>query len=99
MQHFSFSFLFYTGAELVNNVVLISGVQQGDTVIHIHVTTFFKLCSHLDYYRVLNSASYSLTAGPFVSYILETQILHLSMSWTLLPIFGTPSEVHLGGRL
>ena len=80
---------------MINNVLLISGVQQRDTVIHIHVTPFFKLYSHLDYYTVLNSASYA----PFVSYILETQILHLSMSWTLLPIFGISSWDTCGGKI
>ena len=29
-------FLFYIGLQLVNNVVLVSGVQQSDSVIHMH---------------------------------------------------------------
>ena len=32
------NFLFYIGVQLINNVVLVSGVQQSDSVIHIHVS-------------------------------------------------------------
>ena len=39
--------------ELINNVVLVSDVQQSDSVIHIHVSFFFKCFSHLGYHRVL----------------------------------------------
>ena len=35
--HF-FNFLFYSGIELINNVVLVSGIQQSDSIIHIHVS-------------------------------------------------------------
>ena len=36
--------------------MLASGVQQSDSVIHIHISPFFffKLFSHLGYYRVVN---------------------------------------------
>ena len=37
------TFLFYIGVELINNVVLISGVQQSDSVIHIHVAILFQI--------------------------------------------------------
>ena len=37
---FFFNFLFYIGAELINNVVLVSGVQQSDSVLHIHVSIY-----------------------------------------------------------
>ena len=30
----------YVGVQLINNVVLVSGVQHSDSVIHIHVSTF-----------------------------------------------------------
>ena len=40
---FFFNFLFYIGAQLINNVVLVSGVQQSDSVIHIHVSILFQI--------------------------------------------------------
>ena len=35
------------------NNVLVSGVQQSDSVIHIHISGFFKFFFHLGCYRVL----------------------------------------------
>ena len=37
------NFLFYIGVELINNVVIVSGVQQSDSVIHIHVSILFQI--------------------------------------------------------
>ena len=34
-------FLFYIGVELTYIVVLVSGVEQNDSVIHIHIATLF----------------------------------------------------------
>ena len=39
--------LFYTGAQLINNVVLVSGLQQSGSFMHIHVSNIFKLFSQL----------------------------------------------------
>ena len=36
-------FLFYIRLQLINNVVLVSGVQQSDSVIHIHVSILFQI--------------------------------------------------------
>ena len=36
-------FLFYIGVELINNVVLVSGVQHSDSVHHIHVSILFQM--------------------------------------------------------
>ena len=33
-----FNFLFYIGVQLINNVVLVSGLQQSDSVTHVHVS-------------------------------------------------------------
>ena len=35
---FFFTFLFYIGVQLINNVEIISGGQQSDSAIHIHVS-------------------------------------------------------------
>ena len=34
--------------------VLVSGVQQSDSVIHIHISTLFQILFHLDYNRILS---------------------------------------------
>ena len=36
-----FFFLIFIGVELINNVVLVSGEQQSESVIHIHISTLF----------------------------------------------------------
>ena len=33
---------------MINNVVIVSGVQQIDSVIHTHVSILFQILSHLD---------------------------------------------------
>ena len=38
-------FLFYMGVELINNVVLVSGVEQSDSVIHTHIAILFQILS------------------------------------------------------
>ena len=64
---FFFYFYFKLGAQLINNVVLVSDVQQSDSVIPLHVPIFFKLFTHLDYCRILNGPPCALTAGPFIA--------------------------------
>ena len=48
-------FKFYTVAQLINNVVLVSGVEQSDSVICIHMSILFQIIFSLGYYRVLSS--------------------------------------------
>ena len=38
---------------LIDNVELVSGVQQSDSVIHVHARFFFKFFPHLGYSSVL----------------------------------------------
>ena len=51
---FSLLLHFYFILELIYNVVLVSGVQQNDSVIHTHELFFFRFFSHIGYYRILN---------------------------------------------
>ena len=49
---------------MINNVVLVSGVQQSDSVIHIHVSILFQI---LFPFRLLQNIEYSAlcyTVGP-----------------------------------
>ena len=48
--------LFYIGVELINTIVLVSGVQQSDSVIHIHVSILFQI---LFPFRLLQSIEQS----------------------------------------
>ena len=49
-------FLFYFGVELINNAVLVPGIQQTDSVIHIHVSILFQI---LFPFRLLQSTEQS----------------------------------------
>ena len=40
---FFFNFLFYIYIQLINNVVIVSCVQQSDSVIHIRVSVIFQI--------------------------------------------------------
>ena len=59
---FFFNFLFYIGVRLTNNVMLVSGVYQSDSVIHIHVpilfsNSFLKLLQNIEQNSLLYSRS------------------------------------------
>ena len=47
-------FLIFIVVESTYNVVLLSTVQQSESVIFIHIATFFLDFSHIGHYRVLN---------------------------------------------
>ena len=53
---FFFNFLFYIEVYLINKVVIVSGVQQSDSVIHIHVSTVFEILFPL---RLLHDTTWS----------------------------------------
>ena len=39
--------------QLIYNIVLVSGIQQSDSVIHMYIF-FFRFFSIIDYYKILN---------------------------------------------
>ena len=39
---------------MINYTVLVSGVQQSDSVIHIHVSILFQILFPLGYYRIFS---------------------------------------------
>jgi len=49
--------LFFIGVWLINSAVLVSGVQQRDSVMHVHVPALFQILSHVD--RLLQSTEQS----------------------------------------
>ena len=46
--------LFYIGAELIYNAVLVSGAQQNNSFLHIYLPIFFRFFSHIGYCRILS---------------------------------------------
>ena len=51
-----FFFLIFIGVQLIYNVVLVSGVQQSESVMHIHISTLFQIVFP---YRSLQSTEQS----------------------------------------
>ena len=47
---------------MINNVMLVSGIQQSDSVIHIHIYIFFffEFFSHLGYYQILSRVPHAI---------------------------------------
>ena len=64
-------FINVIGVQLISNVVLVSGVQQRDSVIRIHRSV---LVSHVDYYKLFEWISLCYTAGPCYLSILYSRV-------------------------
>ena len=58
------TFLFYTGVQFINNMVLVSGEQQSDSVIHIHVSIPFQILFPLRLLHNIEQGSLCYTVGP-----------------------------------
>ena len=67
----SLQLLFYTGAELTNNVTLVSGVEQSDSDIHIHVSTLFQILFPMWLLHNIEQNSLCYTVGPCLLSILN----------------------------
>ena len=69
------SFLFHIGVQLINNVVILSGGQQRDSIIHTHVPILPKLPSHPGFHMTL-SRVLCYTVGPCWLPILNTAAVY-----------------------
>ena len=49
---------------MINNVVLVSGVQQSDSVIHTHVFIFFQILFPITLLHNIEQCSLCYTVGP-----------------------------------
>ena len=58
--------LFYIGVQLINNFVLVSGVQLSDSVIHTHTHTYilFNIHFHYGLSQDIKYSSLCYTGGP-----------------------------------
>ena len=59
-----FNILFYTGVQLINSVVWVSGVQQSDSVMYYMHLFFFKLFSHFRLLDNIKQSSLCYPVGP-----------------------------------
>ena len=58
---FPFYFIYFLelmsiGVWLIYNVVLVSAEKQSESLIHIHISIFFRFFSHISHYRVLQAS-------------------------------------------
>ena len=58
------NFLFYIGVELINNVVLASGLQQSDSAIHIHLSILLQILFPCRLLKNIEQSSLCYTVGP-----------------------------------
>ena len=69
-----FKNLLYIGAELINNVVLVSGVQQSNSVIHIHMPILFQILFLFMLLQNIEQSSLCYTVGPCWLSVLLTVV-------------------------
>ena len=58
------NFLLYIGAQFINNVMLVSGIQQSDSILHIHVPIFFQILFPFRLLDNIEQSSLRYTVGP-----------------------------------
>ena len=76
-----FCFLFYIGVKMTNKVVLVSDVQQSDSIIHIHVSIRFQILYPIRLLQNVEQSSPGCIIGPCWSSILNTAVFtHQSQS-------------------
>ena len=71
-------FLFYTGAQLINNVVLESGVQQSDSVIHTRASILFQIIFPFSLLQNIEQHSLCYTVGPCWLTVLNIACVHVN---------------------
>ena len=69
---FFFNFLIYTEVYLINNSVMVLGVQQSDSVIHIHVFILFQVLFLLRLLYNVEESSLCSILGPCCLSVLNT---------------------------
>ena len=59
---------------MINNVVLVSGVQQSDSVIHIHVSILFQILFPSKLLQNIEQRSLCYTVGPYWLSVLNVAV-------------------------
>ena len=80
--YLSFFKVFYIGVKLINNAVLVSGVQQSDSVMYIsiHISIRYQILFPFRLLLIHTTEQHSLcyTVGPYWVSILMQQCIHVS---------------------
>ena len=71
---FFLKFLYYIEVQLINHVVLVSGVQQSDSVMHIHVSILFQILFPFRLLQNIEQSSLCCTVGPCWLSILNVAV-------------------------
>ena len=84
--------LFYIGAQLINNAVLVSGLQQSDSVVHIHESILSQIFFHLGYYRILCRAACAIQQiiVDYLFYIQQSIYINLNLRIYPSPHYLSP---------
>ena len=73
---------------MFHNVVLVSAVQKSESVIHTHISTFFRWFSHRGYYKALSRVPCAVYSRfSLVTCVIPSSYIYISPS---LPIHPTP---------
>ena len=94
--HSPYSFVFYIGVELINNVVLMSGVQQSDSVIHIYVSILFQILFPFRLFQKIERSSLCDTVDPCWLSILNIAVCTCQSQAPILsfpPPFSPPVTI------
>ena len=69
--------------------MLVSSVQQSDSIIHKHVSVLFQLFSHLGYYRILSSAPCALQRV-----LVECILYFFIFNWSIITLYSNDGFCH-----
>ena len=83
---------------MIFNVVLVSGVQHSDSVIHIHILIFFRLFSHIDYYRILSRVPCAIQKVLVVYLFYIQYCVYMFVNPKLL-IYPSPQRFPFGNQI
>ena len=69
--------------------MLVSSVQQNDSVIHKHVSILFQIFSHLGYYRILSSVPCALQRV-----LVECILYFFIFNWSIITLYSSDGFCH-----
>ena len=84
--YLSLFYIIFIGVQLIYNVVLVSGVQQSESAIHIHISTLFQILFPYRSLQSIEQSSLCYAVGPYqlsilyiVARIYQSQSPNLSL--------------------
>jgi len=81
-----YNFLCYIGVQLINNVVIVSGAQQRDSAIHIHISILFQTPLPPRLPHNIEQSSLYYIVGPCWLSILNRQHVHVHSNFPNYPL-------------